>query len=177
MKWCERKQVRTKRKRHMRKAVGRADSIVFKCIPTPKATQSQLPCSWTWASWHSKAILPVSVMGKPQDGMSSCCRHTRKLQHWPEMGCLALGQEHEPCSSRGRGWLGRGRRNHLRESSLWIDGWSRKPWRFLQTLKFYNCINRSHGKSINPYMRNKHPKKQNEKKKPIPSSPNIAEYG
>lgn len=40
---------------------GKAGSIIFKCIPTPRATQSQLPCS----PGHSKVNFPWSMMSNP----------------------------------------------------------------------------------------------------------------
>lgn len=111
--------------RYMKKGVG--GRIMYLWVhPHSCRNPNQLPCLRDCSPWHSKVMLPLSVIHNPlRQNAILLQAHWKTLQHWPEMGWFALGQEHEQCSSQARWRLGRGRQNReelerIQASNRWL---------------------------------------------------------
>lgn len=151
----------------------KGEYCIYVFIPTLAETQSQLPCLRDCSPWHFKVMLPLSVIHNPlRQNAILLQAHWKTLQHWPEMGWFALGQEHEQCSSQARWQLGRGRQNReelerIQASNRWLAQKITKFPSNSEILQF--CILTGLMERVNPYMRNNvHTKSKRESKK-IPS--------
>ena len=126
------------------KKVGGADSIVLMCsFPLPWQPKASCLAKETVCSpWYSKVTLPLSVMHNLL-GWNAILLQA----HW-ETAALAR-DDGMVCSGTGAGtkfkqgkmMTGEDRKEtNSREFRNWIGGWPRKPWSFLQTLRFYKFI-------------------------------------